>query len=264
MAIRVVVHGVAGRMGQEVLRAICLDGELEAVGGVDIRANADQLPLPQGAGTIPYSRDLGSLISRCQPQVVVDFSIAPAAMAAARLAARHRASFVTGTTGLSEADLAEMGRLAETNGVGIVVAANFALGAVLMIHLAKKAAEFFDTAEIVEMHHAGKVDAPSGTALTTARAMLQARGRPFISRVAERQTLPGTRGGELEGIAIHSLRLPGLMAHQEVVFGGPGQTLSIRHDAISRECYMPGVIMAIKEIVKRPEFIYGLEPLLRL
>ena len=132
-----------------------------------------------------------------------------------------------------------------------------------MIHLAKVAAKYLDYAEIIELHHHQKADAPSGTALSTARAMAAARGNPF-SRPPEQGKTSDSRGGQVEGISIHSVRLPGLLAHQEVLLGAPGQTLSIRHDTISRECYMPGVILAIKEVVKQKGLVYGLDTLLGL
>jgi len=132
-----------------------------------------------------------------------------------------------------------------------------------MIHLAKVAAKYLDYAEIIELHHHLKADSPSGTALSTARAMAQARGKPF-SRPPEQGQTSNSRGEQVEGVSIHSVRLPGFLAHQEVILGAPGQTLSIRHDTISRECYMPGVILAIKEAVKRQGLIHGLDALLDL
>ena len=132
-----------------------------------------------------------------------------------------------------------------------------------MIHLAKVAAKYLDYAEIIELHHHQKVDSPSGTALSTARAMAQARSRPFY-HPSEQGKVSNSRGAQVDGVTIHSVRLPGLLAHQEVLFGGPGQTLSIRHDTISRECFMPGVILAIKEVVKHKGLIYGLDALLGL
>ena len=133
-----------------------------------------------------------------------------------------------------------------------------------MIHLARFAARFFDRAEIVEMHHDKKADAPSETAIATARAMSQAHGRPFVYPEATLETLSNTRGGQIDGIAIHSLRLPGFVAGQEVVFSGAGETLSVRHNAIGRECYVPGVILAIKEVIRRKGLTYGLDTLLEL
>jgi 4-hydroxy-tetrahydrodipicolinate reductase len=170
---------------------------------------------------------------------------------------------IIGTTGLTADDLAEIDRLAVAHQVGAVVAPNFTIGAVLMIHLAKIVARYFDYAEIIELHHHLKADAPSGTALSTAKAMVQARGKPFQSPHQKEEILP-SRGEQVEGISLHSVRLPGLMAHQQVLLGGPGQTLSIRHDTISRECYMPGVILAVKEVVKRRGLVHGLDTLLNL
>ena len=155
-----------------------------------------------------------------------------------------------------------MQKLAEANEIGIVAAPNFALGAVLMIHLAKIAGKFIDHAEIIELHHDKKLDAPSGTSLLTAKAMAEARGKPFLPPSAGEPT--PSRGQSVEGINIHSVRMPGLMAHQEVIFGTAGQTLSIRHDTINRECYMPGVLFAIRAVVKQKGFIYGLDKLLGL
>jgi 4-hydroxy-tetrahydrodipicolinate reductase len=170
---------------------------------------------------------------------------------------------VIGTTGLTAADLDEMKKLAESGEIGIVVAPNFALGAVLMMHLAKIAGKYFDHAEIIELHHDRKLDAPSGTAQTTARNMAGARGKPFLPPAVAGEDSPA-RGKLIEGINIHSVRLPGYMSHQEVILGGDGQTLSIRHDQISREAFMPGVLLAVKEVVKRKGLIYGLDNLLGL
>jgi 4-hydroxy-tetrahydrodipicolinate reductase len=195
---------------------------------------------------------------------MVDFTVPEGAMHHARVAFRHGLSPVVGTTGLSSENLRELKELSSATGRGAVVAPNFALGAVLMIHLARIAAPFFDYAEIIELHHEGKADAPSGTALTTAQAMARAKGKPFQYKTPSKETLAGTRGGTLEGIGIHSVRLPGLVAHQEVLLGTLGQTLSIRHDTTSRESFMPGLLLAIKEVVKQDRFIYGLDELLGL
>ena len=185
-------------------------------------------------------------------------------MSAARTAARNGVSIVIGTTGLSANDLTQIDEVSRANGVGAVVAPNFALGAALMIHSAKVAARFFDHADIIEMHHEQKADAPSGTALSTARAMVDSRGKPFISTPTQKENLAGTRGGQFEGIDLHSIRLPGFLAHQEVILGGPGQTLTIRHDTTGRDCYIPGVLLAIKEVVKLKGLVYGLGALLGL
>jgi 4-hydroxy-tetrahydrodipicolinate reductase len=261
--IRVLVHGAAGRVGQEVVKAVCQEPEMVLAGGVDIK-KADLTRLD---GTIaPYNSNLAEIIKSCEPDVMVDFSTAKASMPAVRIAAKNNVNMVIGTTGFTTPELDEMKKLAEANEIGIVAAPNFALGAVLMIHLAKIAGKFMDHAEIIELHHDKKLDAPSGTALLTAKAIAEAQGKAFLSSAIQdnKFTPPTSRGQGVEGIQIHSVRLPGLMAHQEVIFGAAGQTLSIRHDTINRECYMPGVILAIKAVVKQKGFIYGLDKLLGL
>ncbi|MFC1903870.1 4-hydroxy-tetrahydrodipicolinate reductase [Chloroflexota bacterium] len=259
--IKVVVHGASGRVGQEIVKAVCREPEMRLVGAVDIKATQNSLTLPEGSGAVPFSTDLDDILTSCKPDVMVDFTIAQAAMPAVRIAAKRGVNLVIGTTGLTADNIDEVKRLTEANKVGAVVAPNFALGAVLMMHLAKIAARYLDYAEIIELHHHQKADAPSGTALSTARAMAAARGKPFLQPSG--QALE-SRGKQVEGAAVHSVRLPGLMAHQEVIFGAPGQTLSIRHDTINRECYMPGVMLAIKEVVKRQGLTYGLDALLGL
>ena len=262
--IKVAVNGALGRMGQQVVGAVMADTDLELTGAVDIKADREYLSLAGLTRKVPLHTNLTSLIEMYHPQVVVDFTVPEAAMGTARLALKNGANLIMGTTGLSEADLKEIDSLAQAHKKGAVVAANFAIGAVVMIHLAKTASRYFDNAEIIELHHDRKLDAPSGTALATARAMVSARGKPFVSPLTEKETLKGTRGGQSDGIAIHSIRLPGLVASQEVIFGALGQTLSIRHDTISRESFMPGVILAIKEVIKRHGLIYGLDILLNL
>jgi 4-hydroxy-tetrahydrodipicolinate reductase len=264
MSIRVVVHGALGRVGREVISALCADPELEPVGAVDIKAKDKSLLLPDQSKSIPLSSELKDLLDGIRPEVLVDFSVSEAALSAARMATKRRVNLVIGTTGLSPDNLAEIDQLAKANGVGAVVAPNFAMGAVVMIHLARIAAKFFDYAEIIEMHHEQKLDAPSGTALSTARAIREAREKPFLYPKVHKESLSGTRGGELEGVALHSVRLPGLLAHQEVIFGAAGQTLSIRHDTISRQCFMPGVILAIKKVSEYKGLVYGLDKLLGL
>lgn len=264
MPIKVVVHGALGRMGREVVDAVCRDPELELAGTVDLKAEGERLQLPGRQDPIPLSSSLETLLAQTRSQVVVDFSVADATMNVAKVATKWKASLVIGTTGLSPDALTEMDRLARANEVGVIVAPNFALGAVIMVHLSKVAARYFDYAEIIEMHHEQKLDAPSGTALSTARALAEARGKPFLRSEAQKESLKGTRGGELLGVSLHSVRLPGLMAHQEVIFGASGQTLTIRHDTINRECYMPGVILAIKKVIDLKGLVYGLENLLGL
>lgn len=262
--ITVVVHGALGKMGREVTAAICRDPDLDMVGAADIQSTQEHLAFPDVSGKVPLSSDLKVLLQSCHPDVLVDFTIAEASMPAARIAAREGSNLVIGTSGLSDDNLEEIDQLCRTNKIGAVVAPNFALGAAVLLNLTKIAAKFFDYAELIELHHDEKADAPSGTALATAKAMLQSRGKPFAYAPTKKENLSGSRGGQVDGVAIHSVRLPGFVASQEVVFGAPGQTLSLRHDTISRECYMPGVILAIKEVVKRQWLVNGLDALLNL
>ncbi len=260
--IRVVVNGALGKMGREIVNSLSQEPEIQIVGATELKVSGDSLSLPNGS-VVPFSANLETIITKCKPQVIVDFTTAKAVMSMVRTATKHGVNLVIGTTGLTPDDIKEIESLANAHGVGAVVASNFALGAVMMIHLAKIAAKYFDYTEIIELHHNRKADAPSGTALSTARAMAQAKGKAF-SLTAEQARPADSRGGQVEGIAIHSVRLPGLLAHQEVLFGTSGQTLSIRHDTINRECYMPGVLLAIKAVVKQKGFVYGLDKLLGL
>ena len=260
--IKVVIHGVSGRMGSETARMVCREPELQPVGAVSRTAEAALYELPDGSGTVPLARSLEDVIDGAD--VVADFTNPDAAMAAIRTASARGVATVTGTTGLSETNLEEAESLSREHQVGIIVAPNFALGAVLIVHLAKVAGRFFDYGELTEVHHEGKVDAPSGTALAIARAAAEGKGAPFTAIPAEKETLSGTRGGALEGISIHSGRMPGRVAHHELVFGTLGQTLTLRHDSINRESFMPGVAMAIREVVKSPGLIVGLQNIMGL
>ena len=262
--IRLVINGALGRMGQEITKGVVCEPGLKVVGAVEKEVTQQYLPLTEAPELIVLSSDLDSLLKSCDADVVVDFTEAEVSMAAARTAIKQRVNMVIGTTGLSQEDLAEIEKLCRVHKVGVVVAPNFSLGAALMIHLSRLAAKFFNHAEIIEMHHDKKADAPSGTAIATAGAMSEARGKPFIYPQVTHEVLSNTRGGEMDGIAIHSLRLPGFMSGQEVVFSGVGETLSLRHNAINRECYLPGVILAVKEVTKRKGLTYGLDALLKL
>lgn len=262
--IKVVVHGALGKVGREVVAAAGKDPDLQPVGAVDARAEADALPLPAVPGSIPLSRDLEAILKLTRPDVIVDFTNAEASLVMARAAASHKVSMVIGSTGFSPRDLDEISRLVGESGAGAVVASNFALGAVMMVHLARIAARYFDNVEIIELHHDQKLDAPSGTAVSTARAIAEARGQAFVYPRVQKETVAGARGAEMQGVALHSVRLPGLMAHQEVIFGAPGQTLTIRHDTINRECYMPGVVAAVKKVVGLKGLTIGLDRLLGL
>ncbi|MGB9886339.1 MAG: 4-hydroxy-tetrahydrodipicolinate reductase [Moorellales bacterium] len=264
--IRVVVTGASGRMGREVCRGILRDPELELAGAVDVQnvgTDVGDLIGEKPIG-IRITDDLPTCLQDSRASVMVDFTNSQACMANARLAAGQGLNLVIGTTGITSQQIDELHGLAEQQGVGILLVPNFALGAVLMMHFAQIAARYFPLVEIIEMHHEQKLDAPSGTALKTAELILEARAEAPPPRVQEYERLAGCRGGDYQGIRIHSVRLPGFVAHQRVIFGGNGQTLSIQHDTVSRESFIPGVLLAVKEVGRIRGLMYGLENLLRL
>ena len=261
-SISLVIHGAFGKMGEQVVRAVCKEPGLAPVGAVSRSAQRGTYALPGGSGDVPVSSSLEDVIEGAQ--VVVDFTSAEGAMSAMRTGAAHKTNVVTGSTGLTEANLEEADSLCREHGVSIISAPNFALGAVLMIHLAKEAGRFFDYAELTEMHHEAKIDAPSGTALAIANAAVKGKGSTFYAPKAEKEIIAGTRGGVHDGVSIHSGRMPGRMAHHELVFGTLGQTLTLRHDSINRESFMPGVVMAIRQAVESTGLTVGLENIMGL
>lgn len=260
--IRVLVSG-AGKMGRTIVDAVSSEPDLEPVGVVDGLGKPGSWSLTSGE-TIPLFDDAQIACRETNADVVIDFTNAAWTPVIADAALAHGVRPVIGTSGLSEAYVTKLaGQCAETS-LGGVVAANFALGGVLMMYMARIASKYFDAAEIIELHHDQKVDAPSGTAIATARGMVEARGKPFERNVPELTPVPGARDAAVDGVTIHSLRLPGLVAHQEVIFGGLGQTLSIRHDSTGRESFMPGIMLAVREVMRRNELVVGLDRLIGL
>jgi 4-hydroxy-tetrahydrodipicolinate reductase len=241
---RVAVAGALGRMGRTVCSAFSRADDLELVGGFDQtdagRSLAEVVGLPREAGLI-YD-DLVALYDRAKPEIVVDFTTHPATVAVAREAVLRGVSPVIGATGRTAAEETELAALCRERGVGGALVPNFAIGAVLMMRFAAEAARFFPTVEIIELHHDGKKDAPSGTARLTARRIETAAAR-----------------GE---VPIHSVRLRGLVAHQEVLFGGEGEVLTLRHDSLSRESFMTGVLLAVRAVRSHRELVIGLEGLM--
>ena len=260
-SINVVVNGARGRMGQEVLAALCREPDMHPLAGANT-VGGDLLPLPDGSGTVPMSAELADVLDGAD--VVVDFTNAAGALDAIRAAAPRGVHVVVGSTGMAPEGYDEARALAEEHGVGVIIAPNFALGAVVMVHLAKQAARFFDYADLTEMHHEAKIDAPSGTAIAIAEAAAEGKDGDFIAPAAEKELVAGTRGGTLSGVTIHSARMPGRVAHHELVFGALGQTLTIRHDSINRESFMPGVMMAVRAVGSRPGLTVGLDKILGL
>ena len=249
-------------MGQQVLSAVSGEDDMHAVAGVDHVADDSTVSTPDGAVSVPLSSSLTDVLDGVD--VVVDFTNAEGALGVIRDAAPSKANVVIGSTGIQQDALDEAAALANEHGVGIIIAPNFALGAVVMTHLARTAAPFFDYADLTEMHHENKIDAPSGTALAIAQATVEGKGGAFTAPEAEKELVPGTRGGTLDGVTIHSARMPGRVAHHELVFGALGQTLTLRHDSVSRDSFMPGVLLAIREVGSRPGLTVGLDKLLGL
>lgn len=255
--IAVAVSG-SGKMGRLVGATVAAERDMQLVAYIDAMVPAGMLD------AIPLFDSAEAAFSATRPDVVVDFTNAEWTPVLTEAAVAAGVRPVIGTSGLSAEYVARLTSQCEAAGLGGVVASNFAVGAVLMMHFAKLASPYFESAEIIELHHDQKVDAPSGTAITTAEMMRAARQAAFRYREAEKRTLPGSRGAEAGGVAIHSVRLPGLVAHQEVLFGGLGQTLSIRHDSTGRDSFMPGVLLAVRAVMQKQRLIVGLDSLLGL
>ena len=262
MPINVVVHGVMGKMGQQVLDMATRADGMQPTGAADITASQGSLALPDNSGDIPLSSSLADVLDSAN--VVVDFSSAEGAASVMRAAAPRNVNIVIGSTGITDAIYRDADRLANEHGVGIIIAPNFAMGAVLMIALAKQAARFFDYADLTEMHHESKIDSPSGTALAIANAAIEGKAGGFAAPQSEKELIIGARGATHNGVSIHSARMPGRVAHHELVFGALGQTLTIRHDSVNRESFMPGVALAVNEVVKRTGLTVGLDKIMGL
>ena len=259
--IGVVVHGATGKMGTETVAAIGGQDDLTLVGATCLHDRGPVLNLPAG-DQVPLSVNLEEQMQQTQPDVLVDFTNATAGMEAASVAAAHSVNLVMGSSGLNDDHLKQLDALANDKNIGIIVAPNFALGAVVLKRLVEQAAPFFEYVDIVETHHEAKIDSPSGFAMSLAKSI--GDKKQFTRNYPEKENLPNTRGGEYNGVTVHSIRMPGRSAHHEVIFGAPGQTVSLRHDTLGRDCYMPGVLRCIREVVKRPGLVVGLENILGL
>lgn len=262
--IRVGVFGAGGRMGSTVCRAVAADPELELVAAIDpYHAGIDlhQLGI-EGTGLQVGAKP--DAMADAEAEVVVDFTVADAARENLHWCAANSVHAVVGTTGFSPDDLVELRDRFADSGANAVIAPNFAIGAVLMMRFAELAAPYFETAEVVELHHDEKADAPSGTAMLTAERMAAA-SKDWAEDPTTSLVVEGARGGEGPGgIRVHSLRLRGLVAHQEVVLGTTGQSLTIRHDSFDRGSYMPGVLLAVRAVRDHPGLTVGLDGLLEV
>jgi 4-hydroxy-tetrahydrodipicolinate reductase len=271
LPIPVVVNGAAGKMGLEVIKAVTQAPDMVLFGAIDRSPHiqGEDIGLLAGCGEleIPVLNDLQATLAMAsqekQPAVMVDFTHPDGVYENVRSAIAYGVRPVVGTTGLSEKQMAELTVFADKASTGCLIIPNFSIGVVLMQQAAIQAAKYFENVEIIELHHNQKADAPSGTAVQTAQ-LLGELGQTFNPQlVEESEKIPGARGALAnENIRIHSVRLPGFIAHQEILFGAPGQIYTLRHDTMDRACYMPGVLLAIRKILGLKSLVYGLEKIL--
>jgi 4-hydroxy-tetrahydrodipicolinate reductase len=260
--IKVLISGAAGRMGREALKTIWHADDTELVAAVDPLVAGGDAGSLIGVGSIglEVNPDLAVALESSRPDVMVDFTTPGTVFNNTVMAMEKGVRPVVGTTGLNREEIKKLKELSLKFRIGGIVAPNFAIGALLMIRFAEEACKYFPNVEIIELHHDQKLDAPSGTAVKTAEVIAARRGEFRQGSLLEVEKIAGARGGDFGGgIRIHSVRLPGLVAHQEVIFGGLGQTLSIRHDSISRESFMPGVLLAVRKVMGLEDVVYGLE-----
>jgi 4-hydroxy-tetrahydrodipicolinate reductase len=244
MAIRILVNGALGRMGQEVIKMVETEKEFTLVGSADKNDN------------------LADIIHNTKPQVVIDFTHPSSGFNNTKTIIECNVHPIIGTTGFTQEQIKELQKLAATKKLGGIIAPNFSIGAVLMMKYSQDAAKYFPNIEIIELHHDGKADSPSGTAIKTAEMIAGARTQKPQNKIIDKPTLPGARGAQHQDIHIHAVRLPGIVANQEVIFGGLGETLKICHTTINREAFMPGVHLACQKVQQLDHLAYGLEQIL--
>ena len=248
--IKVAVCGALGKMGQEVVQAVTECPETELVAKIDI-ASTEMYHHIEDAARVS---DIDVLVDFTQPKSIFEN---------AKYCLNNGIKIVIGTTGLTDEQIAELKKLSQEKNTGCLIAPNFSTGAVLMMMFARQASKYFDNAEIIELHHNQKKDAPSGTAIKTAAMMAEVKDDFTKGNCPETETIEGARGGNAySNIHIHSVRMPGYIASQEVIFGSSGQIMTIRHDSMDRKCYMQGVLLAVKHVAKNNDFVYGLDNIL--
>ena len=248
--IKVAVCGAYGKMGQEVCSAVSSACDMELVAKIDIQGDA--------------FRTIQEAKNECDIDVLVDFTQPKSIFENALYCLNNGIKIVIGTTGLKDVEIENLKQLSQSNNTGCLIAPNFSTGAVLMMMFSQMAAKYFDNAEIIELHHNQKKDAPSGTAIKTALMMSEAKKTFKAGNCPETETIAGSRGGtSYSDIQIHSVRMPGFMASQEVIFGSSGQIFKIRHDSTDRKCYMDGVLLGVRHVAKDNDFVYGLEKILK-
>ena len=261
--IRVMVNGAGGKMGREVVKAVHADSELIMIGGIDPSKEGEDVGTVAGIKPlhITMAETIDEVLSDNKPDVIVDFTNPAVIFENAKKILSAGVHIVIGTTGLTEEQRNELNEIGLKHNANCLVAPNFSLGAVMMMKVAAELAPYFPDVEIIELHHNHKYDAPSGTSILTAKLINDAKEAANVtgSEDLTRESLPGARGAKVDNVTIHSVRLPGYVAHQQVLFGGYDETLTIRHDSLSRLSFMPGVVLACKKIASKPGLTYGLE-----
>lgn len=262
MTIRVAIAGPRGKMGQEAVHTVMKNSDMELVAVLDYKEIGSTLAdteLFPASYQVPVYTDMQKMHADTSPQVLVDLTSPEAVYKHTKEALELSIRPVVGTTGFSDEELKELTQLSKDSRVGCIIAPNFAVGAVLMMKFAEQAAKYLPDVEIIEMHHDQKLDAPSGTAMKTAHMISSQREIHEQGHVHEKETIEGARGAIYDGMRIHSVRLPGLVAHQQVLLGGDGQLLTIRHDSFNRGSFMSGVVLSINKVMDTEKLIYGLE-----
>lgn len=267
--IKVAIAGVNGKMGRASVQMILDDPELELVGafGRPGAGYAGKSMIAgfsgEGSTAVVVSNGIEDCFAVQKPDVLLDFTVAEPAVEHAKYALEHGVHPVLGVSGLDPADVEALSNISKGLGVGAMVVPNFSIGAVLMMEFARQAGKHFNNVEVVEMHHTRKLDAPSGTAMHTTRKLAENGKNYNPKEVKDKELLTGARGGVTnEGVRVHSIRLPGLISHQDVIFGSDGELLSIRHDSFNTNCFIKGIILSIKSVTKMSSLVVGLEHLL--
>ena len=265
LMLKVAIAGARGKMGAEAVHTMMKKDNVELVAALDYKEIGNKLSDLPNFPThydVPIYTNLVTLIEETKPDVFIDLTNPHSVYEHTKTALQHNVRPVVGTTGFTNEQLAELAELSKESGIGCIIAPNFAIGAILMMKFAKEAAKYLPDVEIIEMHHDQKLDAPSGTGLKTAQMIAEIREEKVQGHPCEKETHAGARGANFEGMRIHSVRLPGLVAHQQVLLGGEGQLLTIRHDSFNRQSFMGGIAYCVDEVMNIKHLVYGLENLI--
>ncbi|AZU63131.1 4-hydroxy-tetrahydrodipicolinate reductase [Neobacillus mesonae] len=263
--VKIIIAGPRGRMGREAVNLVTNTEQFELVAVLDHKYDGIMLSDIEGfhsVSNVPVYTEIEKCLQETDADVLIDLTTPEAGPYHAKTALNHGVRPVVGTTGFTKEQLLELDEICKEKELGCIIAPNFAIGAVLMMKFSQMAAKYFQDIEIIEMHHDKKLDAPSGTAVKTAEMIAAVRETKIQGHPNEKETIQGARGADFDGMHIHSVRLPGLIAHQQVMFGSDGQTITIRHDSYNRASFMSGVKVAVETVMKQNTFVYGLENIL--